>query len=293
MHHAILGAGGVGGLVGAILGQAGHRVTLVLRPATFAVHPDTLTLASPLGSATAPVTRATALEVPVDVLWVTVKATQLDAALQALAHQELAGRVVPLLNGVDHMALLRARFGDRVVAATFAGETERLAPGRIVHSAPFARFAFHASGAVVLAPAVQALTAFGCSCTSVADEATLLWRKLVLLAPFALTTTGLAGTIGEVREAPWWHERLEACAREACAVARGSGADVDTDLAVQTLMTFPAPMRSSMQKDVAALRPPELDAIAGPILRGGARQGIAAPVTAELAALVAGRAGVG
>jgi 2-dehydropantoate 2-reductase len=33
-------------------------------------------------------------------------------------------------------------------------------------------------------------------------------------------------------------------------------------------------MRSSMQKDVAAGRPPELDAIAGPIIRGGERHGI-------------------
>jgi 2-dehydropantoate 2-reductase len=42
-----------------------------------------------------------------------------------------------------------------------------------------------------------------------------------------------------------------------------------------------------MQKDVAAGRPPELDAIGGPILRGGARHGIAVPVTAELVTEIA------
>jgi ketopantoate reductase len=45
-----------------------------------------------------------------------------------------------------------------------------------------------------------------------------------------------------------------------------------------------------MQKDVAAGRAPELDAIAGPVQRGGARHGIPVPATAELAGLVAARA---
>ena len=44
-----------------------------------------------------------------------------------------------------------------------------------------------------------------------------------------------------------------------------------------------------MQKDVAAGRAPELDAIAGPILRGGSQYGIPVPCTQELAGLVAAR----
>jgi len=41
-----------------------------------------------------------------------------------------------------------------------------------------------------------------------------------------------------------------------------------------------------MQKDFETRRPLELDAIAGPIMRGGARHGIATPATAELVRLV-------
>src|SRR5947207_12470658 len=138
MRHAIQGAGGVGGFVGAILGQAGHDVTLVLRPESLAAHPETLTLESPLGAATTRVTKTARLTEPVDVLWVTVKATQLGAALPSV--DRAAPRlVVPLLNGVDHVAVLRERFGDRVVAATIAGEFERLSPGRIIHRSKLAR----------------------------------------------------------------------------------------------------------------------------------------------------------
>ena len=84
---------------------------------------------------------------PVDVLWVTPKATQLGLALNAVPDPVLAGMVVPLLNGVDHVPLLRSRFDpDRVVPGTIAGELERTAPGRIVHRSPFASFAFAATG---------------------------------------------------------------------------------------------------------------------------------------------------
>ncbi len=55
------------------------------------------------------------------------------------------------------------------------------------------------------------------------------------------------------------------------------------------LAAVPDGMRSSMQKDVEAGRPPELDAIGGPILRGGERHGISVPGTSELAGLVAAR----
>jgi 2-dehydropantoate 2-reductase len=48
-------------------------------------------------------------------------------------------------------------------------------------------------------------------------------------------------------------------------------------------------MKSSMQKDIALGRPPELDAIAGPIVRGGARHGIDVPFTKALVKDVAKR----
>ncbi len=56
-------------------------------------------------------------------------------------------------------------------------------------------------------------------------------------------------------------------------------------------MKMPGNMRSSMQKDVAQGNPPELDAIAGPIVRGARRHGIAIPCTKELVAMVERRIG--
>ena len=74
--------------------------------------------------------------------------------------------------------------------------------------------------------------------------------------------------------------------RETCAVALAEGAQVDAGKVLAAVLKMPAEMRSSMQKDVEQGNPPELDAIAGPILRGAQRHGIDVPATRELATRV-------
>jgi 2-dehydropantoate 2-reductase len=73
---------------------------------------------------------------------------------------------------------------------------------------------------------------------------------------------------------PEWKTQWESCVREACAVAAAEGAKVDANIVFSGISRAPYGMRSSMQKDVERGNPPELDAIAGPILRAGSRHGI-------------------
>ena len=107
----------------------------------------------------------------------------------------------------------------------------------------------------------------------------MLWDKLAVLAPIALATSALDAPLGTAREDP----RLAGCREEALAVAGAEGAHVDGD-AVRTFHAGgPASMRRSMQKDLEAGREPELDAIAGPILRGGRQHGLPTESTQQLA----------
>jgi 2-dehydropantoate 2-reductase len=292
MRHAILGAGGVGGLIGACLAHAGDSVTLVVRRERVAQYPRRLRLESGFGSFTVDV--AVAAEVPsVDVLWITVKATQLDSALAASKNPDSARAIVPLLNGIDHLALLRARYGaGRVIPATIAVETERVGPGHIVHRSPFARLNVLSAGRDRLASSVDALQHIGFECRWVDDEPTLMWGKLVFLAPFALSTTAADKTTGEILADPEWRELALGCLRETCAVGVAEGAKVDAEAVIAGVMKMPGNMRSSMQKDVEQHKAPELDAIAGPILRGAQQHGIEVPATKKLVAVVEQRAGV-
>ena len=293
MHHAILGPGGVGGFIGACLGRSGESVTVVVRAEALRQHPDHLRLESPFGNFTVPVRRAAKVP-PSDVLWITVKATQLEVALRSLPGADTAKAIVPLLNGVDHIALLRERYGtDRVVPATIAGETERLAPGHIVHRAPFIRLNVSARGREQLGGTLGELQRIGFTCQFIEDEPTLMWRKLVFLAPLALTTSASGATTGEVVADPHWRAEFESCLREACAVATAEGAKVDAEATLAVARTLPPGMRSSMQKDVERGSPPELDAIGGPILRGAARHCLEAPATQRLVAAIEQQAAQG
>ena len=292
MRHAILGAGGVGGLIGACLAHAGASVTLVVRREALDHYPRQLRLESAFGNFEVDVTVVAEVP-PVDVLWVTVKATQLEPALAALRNPDSVQAIVPLLNGIDHMALLRARCGSsRVIPATIAGETERVGPGHIVHRSPFARLNVLSAGRALLAGTLDQLQKIGFTCGFVDDEPTLMWGKLVFLAPFALSTTAADKTVGEIFADPQWRSLGEACVREACAVAVAEGAKVDAEKVLAGVTGFPGNMRSSMQKDVDQHKTPELDAIAGPILRGARRHGIEVPATKKLVAAVEQRAGL-
>lgn len=266
---------------------------MVVRPESLAQYPKELQLESAFGNFSVPV--SCAAEVPsADVLWITVKATQLEAALAAVPKPDLVKAIVPLLNGIDHLALLRARYGaQRVIAATIAVETERVAPGHIVHRSPFARLNVSSAGRDLLGATLDQLQKMGFECRFMDDEQTLMWSKIVFLAPFALTTSAANRTTGEVIADPDWRRQLESCVREACAVAIAEGAKVDADSVIGSMMKMPGNMRSSMQKDVAQHRPPELDAIAGAILRGAVRHRIEVPATKKLAADVERRAGIG
>lgn len=291
LRHAILGAGGVGGLIGASLARIGAPVTLIVKPETLAQYPSQLQLESPFGNVTLPVARASTVP-PCDVLWITVKATQLEASLGALTKPESIGAIVPLLNGIDHLSRLREKYGaDRVIAATIAVESERVAPGHIVHRSAFARLNVSSAGQALLGPTVEQLQQLGFECQFIDDEPTLMWSKLVFLAPFALSTTAADKTTGEILSDPVWRDLALSCLRETAAVAVAEGAKIDADAVIAGVMKMPGNMRSSMQKDVQQGKTPELDAIAGPILRGARRHGTDIPATRKLVAAVERRVG--
>jgi 2-dehydropantoate 2-reductase len=286
LRHAILGAGGIGGLIAASLARSGASVTMIVRREKLAQYPKRIYLESLFGNVDADV--QTAAEVPAtDVLWLTVKATQLGEALPANTNPAQVRAIVPLLNGIDHIPLLRSKYGpDKIIAATIAVESERVAPGQFAHRSPFARLNVSSAGESLLGPTVAEFQKIGFDCKFIADEPTLMWSKLVFLAAFALATTASNKTTGEILADPHWRDLGLSVIREASAVAVAEGAKIDANAVIAGVMKMPGNMRSSMQKDVEQHKAPELDAIAGPILRGALRHGIEVPATKQLVAAV-------
>jgi 2-dehydropantoate 2-reductase len=282
LRVAVLGPGGVGGLLATLLAQQGHAVTCLARRET-AEHIDRhgLRLSSDrYGEVAARARGAERLDGPVDVCLVTTKATQLETALDRVPPGVLGDAVlVPFLNGIEHMDLLHRRYpAARTVAGAIRVVASRPAPGQFRHEGSLA--------AVQLGPGAEglgdALVRAGLDVTARPDEAGLLWDKLCFLAPVALLTTTLMAPLGAVREQRG--EEFEAVVREVAAVARADGADADADATLAFVQTVPAEMRSSMQRDAEAGQPTELEAIGGAVLRAAARHGIAVPVTKRIVA---------
>jgi 2-dehydropantoate 2-reductase len=285
MEHAVLGAGAIGGLVGTAVASLGEGVTVLVRPESLPGYPANLSVERPSGSITVPAKVAATLPNPVDVLWIATKTYQLKTALQAV--QSLPRCIVPLLNGVDHVEVLRTHFGrDRVLPATIAVEAERIAPGRFVQRSPFVNLNLAGSGEQVLGAIVARLRDLEFTCKFIQNEQTLLWSKLCFLGPFALVTSASSMNKGEIYADAEWKRKLISAIAEACAVAKASHAEVDAAHIQAIADGLPSGIRSSMQKDLASRRQLELDAIGGPIVRGGEHYGIDVSNTAAMIAVV-------
>jgi 2-dehydropantoate 2-reductase len=286
LRVAVLGPGGVGGLLGALLARAGADVVCLAGARTAAVLAERgLHVSSGrYGALDVPVRAAERLTEPVDVCLVTVKATHLQGALERVPGDVLGSAlVVPLLNGVDHLALLRSRYpAAGVVAATIRVESTRIEPGVVRHGSPFAGVALAAVGerADDVRRLAAALGSAGLDVTVTGDEGTTMWGKLVFLAPLALLMTGESAPAGVVRQRR--RDDLTAVIAEAAAVARAEGAAVDEAEVLRAFDALPEGMQSSMQRDAAAGRPLEVDAIGDAVVRAADRSGIAVPVTSGL-----------
>ncbi len=310
MRIAVLGPGGVGGLVAGALDHAHQPVTIVARESTAQVinerglRVDSVRLGQFLAHPRA----AVRLDEPVDVLIVATKAIGLEDALERIA--VVPPLVLPLLNGLDHLPLLRERFGEEVVVAgTIRVEADRPEPGVIVHTSPFLRIdmASRFADARVRVPEgmqgssrvregmqglAQILEDAGIPARVRDSEPLVMWSKLVRLNALACTTSAFDKLLGEIRSTPELRAELVGAIEEGCAVALAEGALIDSSDPLGELSDAHATLGSSMQRDIAAGRVPELDAIPGAVLRAGARYGVECPTIQRLVATIAARAGM-
>jgi 2-dehydropantoate 2-reductase len=294
MKIAVLGPGGVGGLLAGVLERAGNEVLVVARESTAdAISERGLKVDSVMfGQMLAHPRALASLKEPVDALIVATKASGLAPALERVAIEPPL--VLPLLNGLDHMTVLRERFEpDSVLAGSIRVEADRPGPGVIVHTSQFLLIDMACAVAGMRAAMdelAEALTQAGVPVRVTDSQAQVMWSKLVRLNALACTTSAYDKLLGEIRSTPELRADLEGAIEEACAVGLAEGAhDVDPAVAIAELEMAHDTLGSSMQRDIAAGRAPELDAIPGSVMRAGARHGIACPTIEKLVGLIEAR----
>jgi 2-dehydropantoate 2-reductase len=300
LQITIFGAGAVGAYFGGRLAETGQDVAFVARgEALRAMRERGLRVASTEGDFVIQPARAsdTPAELgPADVVLLGVKAWQVPDAARAMG--PLLGPdtfVVPLQNGVEAPAQLAAVLGpERVLGGLCRILAWIAAPGEIRHEGvePYIGFGELAGG---LSPRVERLQQAFARCRGVTAEAledvrAELWRKFLFIASVSGLGAVTREPIGVFRARPETRDQLERAMREVLAVARAHGVALPDDTVEETLAftdTVPAEGTASMQRDIIAGRPSELEAQSGAVVRLGREKGVATPVHEELYRLLA------
>lgn len=295
MKIVVYGSGGVGGYFGGRLAQAGEEVIFIARGAHLAaMREHGLKVDSSLGDFTVYPVQATddPHQVgPVDVVLVCVKAWQVPQA--AAAMQPLIGPntvVIPLENGVeaaDQLAAVVEAPGEayrHVVGGLCRISSHVAAPGHIRHVAieptiDFGRLDRQADRR--LEQLLQAFIRAGVKAEIPADIQVACWLKFVFIAAISGVGAVSRSPVGVFRRLPETRQMLVQALEEIAAVAQAQQVALPEDAVKRTLGTIdglPGSTLASMQRDILAGVPSELEAQNGAVVRMGQANGIPTPV---------------
>jgi 2-dehydropantoate 2-reductase len=271
------------------LARAGHEVALVARGAALdAIRARGVRVESTLGTFDARVeTAASPRELaPVDAVLVAVKTWQVRDVVATLAPMVASGGiVVPLENGVDAPDECVAALGaERVVGGLCHMLSFIAEPGAVKHAGGPPSYTFGAWRAPLdgrVEALVDALKGAGGRPRVVDDFPAALWEKFLFIASFGGVGAIARATAGAMRAEPATRRLLEAAFEEVRAIAAAKKIALASDVVQKTMAyvdTLPADAIASLQRDVVAARPSEIDALSGAVARIGAELGVDTPV---------------
>jgi 2-dehydropantoate 2-reductase len=289
MKVTVLGAGAVGCYYGAMLGRAGHDVTLVGRPAQVdAISRHGLRMDS---AAFQGVVAVRAVPDPgaadaAEVVLFCVKSMDTESAGRSLA-PSLADdtTVFSFQNGVDNADRLQAVLGRPVVSTAVYVATEMIEPGHVRH---------HGRGDVELGVSpvserfAAVLTAAGVPATVSEDVQGSLWRKLMINCCYNALSAVAQLPYGRLLAVPSVRDVMREVVDECLAVAKASGVRLSSDPlpAILAIADAMQGQMSSTAQDLARGKPSEIDHLNGFVVRAGAAQGIPTPANRALYAMV-------
>jgi 2-dehydropantoate 2-reductase len=300
MKVAIIGAGGVGGFLGAMLARAGNDVRLLARgPHLAAIAEHGLQLESrQFGSFTATTTAtddASKLGRN-DLVFITVKMNDFEDACHA-AERALTdgGFAVTIQNGLDAPDILARVVGaERTLIGTIAIEAAIEAPGKVAHTTPMHALTlaqFSGPPGDTLKQLQATLREAELNVQLAENGRKALWDKACFLIPFATLTAAGDCALGEIYGIPALREEWNSLSAEAAAVARADGYDVSESLAtmltrMESLAQSAPGFTSSMNRDIRSGRRSELKWLTEKLVHLAREKDVAVPTHAALYGLL-------
>ena len=289
MRIAVFGTGGVGGYFGGRLAQAGEDVTFIARGEhLLAMQRSGLTIEGLDGNFTVNPVKATddpSTVGNVDLVVVGVKAWQVkDAAYAMKPMVGPATTVLPLQNGVDAPKQLADVLGvEQVLGGLCRIVSFVSGPGHIKH------VGFDPSitiGELDNQPGqrldriYKTLINAGIK-TSIADDFDVaLWTKFLFIASFSGVGAMNGKAAGELRTNPATRGQLLTAMDEIYKLSRARNINMPSDSVekgIANVDRLPIDGTSSMQRDIAAGKPSELESQNGAVVRMAREIGLAVP----------------
>ena len=290
MRIAVVGTGAVGGYFGGRLAQAGQDIVFLARGAHLrAIQEQGLQVESVDGDFA--ISPAHATDDPaqighVDLVLLAVKGWQVPQAIETM--RPLLGPetfVVPLLNGVEAPEQLTAVFGVRRILGGLCGlYGSVVGPGHIRNVLPRP---FVTIGELDNAPSErseqlrQAFEHARVQATITADIHAALWEKLLFVGPYGGVGAVTRAPVGVLRRQRETRSLLEATMREVFVLARARGVRVGEEAIAKALAGIdlsPEQATASMQRDIMAGRPSELESQLGVVVRLAHLAGVEVPL---------------
>jgi 2-dehydropantoate 2-reductase len=298
MRILVLGAGALGGYFGGRLLQAGAEVAFLVRPRRAEqLARDGLAIESPFGALRQKVETLAEARPGFDLVLLTCKAYDLDAAITAIRPAMGPGTaVLPVLNGLSHVATLESAFGRGAVLGGLAKIQATLSPdGTVQHLNDWRWLTFgELDGS--LSPRVQALAALANQAPGVVAEAVpdimdRMWEKLVHLGTSAIGTVLMRASTGEIARAPGGIAFMQTVLARNAAIAAAEGHPVRESFLKEIGAVFADPKggyTTSMLRDLEAGGRTEAEHILGFLLQAAQAAGV--PEEIHAAALLHARA---
>lgn len=300
-HIAVVGAGAVGSFYGAMLARAGHKVTLIGRPAHVqATQRGGLKLDLAGSSATETIHLSASCELAVlkdaDGVLFCVKSTDsASVARQMAPHLAPHALIMSLQNGVENAALIAQQVPHAVIPCVVYVATEIPAPGHVKH---------HGRGELVIGTMPtsrltdpqttlqEIVTLFASAQVPVQISPNVmaeLWSKLLINCAFN-AISGLAQIhYAKLAALESVRSTQAALVKEVIAVALADGVHLSEPVALAAVAKISATMgsqKSSTAQDMARAKPSEIDHLNGFIVRRGQALGVATPVNQAMFAMV-------
>jgi 2-dehydropantoate 2-reductase len=289
MRIAVMGSGGIGGIVGGRLGAAGNEVLFIARGAHLeAMRRSGLRVLGELGDLSLPGVDATddpSDRSPVDVVIFTVKGQDNPAAVALIA--PLVGpdtAIVSFQNGIEGLDLLAERYPSHVLPGTTMMAATIEAPGVVRHFGTNnqLRIGEWDGGRTERAEAFrEACAGAGLEVTISDDIHADVWSKFVAMATMSAVTCLTRLPVRTIVGIPETRQLVVDSMKEVMAVARARGVTLPADLPEKILGfvgTVDPTWKTSMCNDLEAGKVIELDTISGAIDRLGRQLGVPTPV---------------